>query len=153
MERPPRPPHRISKRVLVKWEKLVEKALARSSYNRDGRGRESSSGQRGERAPQSLAQQADIDAVLQAADEIEHESIQVARIRTFLFEHYFLLLIARSVLQYLLSRTGNYSNVLRSVQLNCSGRGQSIVLEENWPEKGSRFSLCALVDVVEEKTN
>jgi len=83
MERPPRPPHRISKRVLVKWEKLVEKALVRSSYNRDGRGRGSNSGQRGERAPQSLAQQADIDAVLQAADEIGQENIQVARIRKF----------------------------------------------------------------------
>lgn len=80
MERPPRPPHRMSKRVLLKWEKLVEKALVRSTYNRDGRGRGTNPGLRGERAPQSLAQQTDIDAVLQAADEIGHDNLQVARI-------------------------------------------------------------------------
>lgn len=90
VDRPPRPPHRISKRVLVKWEKLVEKALLRSSYNRDGRGRGSNSGQRGERAPQSLAQQADIDAVLQAADEIGQDNPIVARICTFTLNIIFL---------------------------------------------------------------
>jgi callose synthase len=70
----------MSKRVLLKWEKLVEKALVRSTYNRDGRGRGTNPGLRGERAPQSLAQQTDIDAVLQAADEIGHDNLQVARI-------------------------------------------------------------------------
>lgn len=87
MERPPRNPQRISRRVLGNWEKLVAKAvrteLGRASYNRDGRGRGSNSGQRGQMAPQSLAQQADIDAVLQAVDEIGHENVQVARICKF----------------------------------------------------------------------
>ncbi|KAG0567651.1 hypothetical protein KC19_7G151300 [Ceratodon purpureus] len=84
MERPPRNPQRISRRVLGNWEKLVARAvrtdLGRASYNRDGRGPGSNSGQRDELAPQSLAQQANIDAVLQAADEIGRENGQVARI-------------------------------------------------------------------------
>lgn len=88
MERPPRPPQRISRRVLGNWEKLVNKAvrtelLGRDRYNRDGRRVGSSYGQRGERTPQSLAQQADIDAVLQASDEIGRHNSQVACICKF----------------------------------------------------------------------
>jgi hypothetical protein len=115
MERPPRNPQRISRRVLGNWEKLVAKAvrteLGRASYNRDGAGRGSNSGQRGQMAPQSLAQQADIDAVLQAADEIGQENVQVARICKFLMNIASVVsLVLMISLQYL---SGSSENTFR----------------------------------------
>jgi hypothetical protein len=77
-----RPAWRMSKRVLKKWELVVYRAvvtkdmlleLDRASHNRRGSG--SNSGNR--------HQQADIDAILQAAEEIGKESVPVARICKF----------------------------------------------------------------------
>ena len=118
--RPPRNPQRISRRVLGNWEKLVGRAvrtelLGRASYSRDGWGRGSNSGQTG-MAPQSLAQQVDIDAVLQAADEIGQENVQVARICKYPANIVVVFLALITFLQYL---PGSSELAIRSLVLFC----------------------------------
>lgn len=83
-DRPVRASNRISKRVLGNWERVVAKAVREQGRAIRGRPEGPSAGVGGSSysVPQSLAQQADINAVMQAADEIESENRQVARIRT-----------------------------------------------------------------------
>ncbi|CAK9232746.1 unnamed protein product [Sphagnum troendelagicum] len=84
MERPPRVPNLISKRVLQKWEDLVRAALRaeepKGSFVGEeyGLGYESSASSAA--VPESLSHQTNIDSVLRVADEIHPENPQVARI-------------------------------------------------------------------------
>lgn len=89
-DRPARASNRISKRVLGNWERVVAKAVreqGRAIWGRSG-GQSAGVGGSSYSVPQSLAQQADINAVMQAADEIESENLQVARIRTCFFDQW-----------------------------------------------------------------
>ena len=89
-DRPVRASNRISKRVLGNWERVVAKAVreqGRANWPRS-EGPSAGAGASSYSVPQSLAQQADINAVMQAADEIGSENLQVARIRTCFFDQW-----------------------------------------------------------------
>ncbi|KAG0624695.1 hypothetical protein M758_3G268300 [Ceratodon purpureus] len=83
MATPQRQPQRISKRVLNKWELLVYRAKMaaerRAIDDPQGPGSGSASNTT---VPQTLLQQANIDAILQTADELAKENPHVARILT-----------------------------------------------------------------------
>ena len=79
-----RQPQRISKRVLNQWELLVYRAKMaaerRAIDDPQGPWQGSASNTT---VPQTLLQQANIDAILQTADELTKEDPHVARICTF----------------------------------------------------------------------
>ncbi|CAK9227498.1 unnamed protein product [Sphagnum troendelagicum] len=82
MERPPRS-NRISKRVLGNWERLVYARLradeGRTGFNHEDYRRTTPETSGSSQAvPQSLSDQANIEAILQAADEVD--DVQVARL-------------------------------------------------------------------------
>ena len=84
-------------RVSKNWERLVRATLDREQLRDAGQGLErTSSGIAGAvPLPPSLGRATNIDAILQAADEIQPEDPNVARIRTsFSFFPYFLGLTA-----------------------------------------------------------
>ncbi len=105
MERPPRS-NRISKRVLGNWERLVYAAQLRadegttSLYHEDYRRNTAESSGSSQAVPQSLSDQANIEAILQAADEVD--DVQVARLcasssLTFLHLFFFLSIYVLAV--------------------------------------------------------
>lgn len=84
-------------RVYRNWERLVRATLEREQLRYAGQGHERTpSGIAGAvPLPPSLGGTSNIDAILQAADEIQAEDPQVARIRMFFsFSPYFLGLTA-----------------------------------------------------------
>ena len=78
-----RPPNRISKRVLFRWEKLVGQAISAAEaralkQNEDAGGNGASATDAA--VPQSLLQRTNIDAILEMAEEFQREYPQVALI-------------------------------------------------------------------------
>lgn len=78
-----RPPNRISKRVLFRWEKLVGQAISAAEaralkQDEDAGGKGASA--TGAAVPQSLLQRTNIDAILEMAEEFQREYPQVALI-------------------------------------------------------------------------
>lgn len=86
MATPPRQPQRISKRVLYKWEQLVYRAKMaaerRAAEEPQGPGAGAASNTT---VPQTLLQQANIEAILQTADELAKINPDVGRICTCKF--------------------------------------------------------------------
>lgn len=72
-------------RVLKNWERLVRATLEREQLRDAGQGhtRRPSGISGAVQLPPSLGRATNIDAILQAADEIQAEDPHVARIRTF----------------------------------------------------------------------
>lgn len=67
-------------RVSDNWERLVRATLQREQLRNAGQGHERTSSGIAGAVPPSLGRETNIDAILQAADEIEAEDQTVARI-------------------------------------------------------------------------
>lgn len=79
-------------RVYDNWERLVRATLNREQLRNAGQGHERTASGIAGAVPPSLVRSSNIDAILQAADEIQDENPNVARIRKsfFLLVFYFL---------------------------------------------------------------
>lgn len=78
-------------RVSRNWERLV-RAVLRTRPSGGG-GRFPSTGL-ADAVPPSLVKSTNIDAILQAADEVQDEDPNIARIREFLFQLLFYLILS-----------------------------------------------------------
>lgn len=66
------------------WERLVRATLQKEKLRQAGKGRDRTSGGLAGAVPPSLEKTSNIDAILQAADEIQDDDPNIARIRKFL---------------------------------------------------------------------
>lgn len=66
------------------WDRLVRATLQKEKLRHAGKGHDRTSGGLAGAVPPSLEKTTNIDAILQAADEIQDEDPNVARIRKFL---------------------------------------------------------------------
>lgn len=73
-------------RVYSNWDRLVRATLRREQLRNTGQGHERVNSGLAGAVPPSLGRATNIDAILQAADEIQSEDPNVARIRKFRFE-------------------------------------------------------------------
>ena len=70
-------------RVYSNWDRLVRATLRREQLRDSGQGHERVNSGLAGAVPPSLGRATNIDAILQAADEIQAEDPNVARIRKF----------------------------------------------------------------------
>lgn len=77
-------------RVYDNWERLVRATLRREQLRHTGPGHERTSSGIAGAIPDSLQRTSNVNAILQAADEIQEEDPNVSRIRKpFLFSSFF----------------------------------------------------------------
>lgn len=90
-------------RVYDNWRRLVRATLKREQLRSTGKGHERTTGGIAGAVPPSLGRTSNIDAILQAADEIQDENPAVARIRKFIVVYFiiiFCVLLLGFYLQY-----------------------------------------------------